>query len=274
MSPQPDNPRSLDEAEPPHRWQALAVCGLLLLAVGLIYGQTAAFQFVNLDDNICVTDNPHVTGGLSADDLSWAFTHPYAGCWVPLTWISHMLDWQLYGDWAGGHHRTNVLLHAATTLLLFLTLRRMTGRLWPSALAAALFAVHPLRVESVAWVTERKDVLSGLFFVLVLWVYAGYARSRVRETHQNQRIRHTPCAADNGTRSVPDTLTADALHALYGYLAVIAFFALGLMAKPSVVTLPFVLLLLDYWPLGRITIKPRPAVAPAKTRDRWSRRAN
>ena len=159
----------------------------MLLAVGLVFGQTVTFQFVNLDDNICVSDNPQVTGGLTADGVAWAFTHRYAGSWVPLAWISHMLDWQLYREWAGGHHLTNVLLHAATTLLLFLTLRRMTGRLWPSALAAALFAVHPLRVESVAWVTERKDILSGLFFVLALWAYAGYAQSsssRVRETHR------------------------------------------------------------------------------------------
>ena len=139
---------------------------------------------------------------------------------MPVTWISHMLDCQLYGLNAGGHHLTNVLLHAATAVLLFLVLRRMTGRLWPSALVAAVFAIHPLRVESVAWVTERKDVLSGLFFVLTLGAYVGYVRRR---------------------------------FSFVRYLTVMVLFALGLMAKPMLVTLPFVLLLLDYWPLGRLT---------------------
>ena len=110
MSTEQDNCRPPDAAEPPRRWEVLAAGGLLLLAVGLIFGQTATYQFINLDDNICVYDNPQVTGGLTADGVAWAFTHRYAGSWVPLTWISHMLDWQLYRDWAGGHHLTNVLL--------------------------------------------------------------------------------------------------------------------------------------------------------------------
>ena len=139
--------------------------------------------------------------------------------WHPLTWISHMLDWQMYGSWAGGHHLTSVLLHAATAILLFLAFRRMTGRLGCSALVAVLFAIHPLRAESVAWVAERKDVLSGFFFALTLWAYAGYARS-----------------AFSWRR----------------YALVVGWFALGLMAKPMLVTLPLVLLLLDYWPLRRV----------------------
>ena len=138
--------------------------------------------------------------------------------WAPLTWLSHMLDWQLYGRWAGGHHLTSVLLHAATVLLLFLVLRRMTGPALASALVAAVFAIHPLHVESVAWIAERKGVLSGLFFVLTLAAYVGYVRRPF---------------------SWPR------------YLGVVVLFALGLMAKPMLVTLPFVLLLLDYWPLGR-----------------------
>ncbi len=201
--------------------QVAAICGLLLLAVGLVFGQTVHHDFCNLDDTGNVYLNPHVTGGLTVEAVKWAFTERYMGVWLPVTWISHMLDWQLYGHSAGGHHLTNVLLHAATAVLLFLVLRRMTGRLWPSALVAAVFAVHPLRVESVAWITERKDVLSGLFFVLALGAYVGYVRHR---------------------------------FSVVRYAAVIVLFALGLMAKPMLVTLPFLLLLLDYWPLGRWTV--------------------
>ena len=157
--------------------------------------------------------------GLTGEGIAWAITAYHASNWHPLTWLSHMLDCQLYGLKPGGHHLTNVLLHAAAAMLLFLVLRRMTGALWPSAWVAAVFAIHPLRVESVAWVAERKDVLSGLFFMLTLWFYARYAER----------------------------------PASWGrYLSVVAAFALGLTAKPMLVTLPFVLLLLDYWPLGRL----------------------
>ena len=194
------------------------VCGLLLLAVLLVFGQTARHAFVNYDDGQYVYENPRVTSGLTARNLAWAFTQTHSYNWHPLTWLSHMLDWQLFGSWAGGHHLTNVLLHAANAILLFLVLRRMIGAVWPSALAAALFAIHPLRVESVAWVAERKDVLSGLFFMLTLAAYVRY-------------VRRPP--------------------AWGRYLAVVGLFALGLMAKPMLVTLPLVLLLLDFWPLGR-----------------------
>ncbi|MCE5301985.1 MAG: tetratricopeptide repeat protein [Planctomycetaceae bacterium] len=196
-----------------------AICGGLTLAVVLIFGQTLRYEFVNYDDNKYVTENPHVSGGLSPESVAWALTQRHANNWHPLTWMSHMLDCQIFGTWAGGHHAVNVVLHAAVAVGLFLTLRRMTGDLWPSALAAALLAVHPLRVESVAWVSERKDVLSGLFFVLTLAAYLRYAR------------RPTATSA---------------------YLTVVVLFVLGLMAKPMLVTLPLVLLLLDYWPLGRI----------------------
>jgi tetratricopeptide (TPR) repeat protein len=202
----------------------LAVCGLLLLAAGLVFGQTVRHGFVNYDDDQTVYSNLQVTHGLTAQGVAWAFTHRHYGNWIPLTCLSHMLDCGIYGLNAAGHHLTNVLLHAATAVLLFLMLCQMTGRLWPSALAAALFAVHPLRVESVAWVTERKDVLSGLFFMLTLAAYVDY-------------VRHRP--------------------SLLRYLAVTAFFAMGLMAKPMLVTLPAVLLLLDYWPLGRFAGDPR-----------------
>ncbi len=181
------------------------------------FGQTFHNGFVNYDDDACVYQNPMVQKGLSAQGVEWAFTHTQVGHWDPLTTLSHMADCQLYGLWAGGHHLTNVVLHAAAAILLFLALLAMTGALWRSGFAAALFAVHPLRVESVAWVAERKDVLSGVFFMLALWAYARFVR-------QQSRGR---------------------------FAAVMVFFLLGLMSKSMLVTLPFVLLLLDYWPLKR-----------------------
>ncbi len=203
----------------PQRFQILAICALLALAVGLVFGQTVRHEFVNFDDNMYVYENPQVSRGLGAQGIAWVFTHSHGGNWHPLTGLSHMADCQLYGLNAGGHHLTNVLLHAAAAVLLFLVLWRMTGGFWPSALAAAVFAVHPLRVESVAWIAERKDVLSGLLFVLTLGAYVRYVRNP---------------------------------FSLGRYLLLLAVFALGLMAKPMLVTLPLVLLLLDYWPLGRM----------------------
>ncbi len=202
------------------RYPAPTICSLLLLAVGLVFGQTVGYDFVNFDDGLYVYENPQISGGLSAQGIGWVFTHTHGANWHPLTGLSHMVDCQFYGLHAGGHHSTNVLLHAATAILLFLVLRRMTGDVWPSALVAALFAVHPLRVESVAWISERKDVLSGLLFVLTLGAYVRYARGP---------------------------------FSLGRYLLVAALLTLGLMAKPMLVTLPLVLLLLDYWPLGRMT---------------------
>ena len=210
-------PGSPDKA--PARHPALIVVGILFVAVALVFVQTLRFDFVNYDDELYVCHNPSVAQGLTAQGITWAFTHVHANYWAPLTWLSLMLDCQLYGLSAGGHHLSNVLLHAVTAILLFLVFWRMTGDFWPAALATALFAVHPLRVESVAWVTERKDVLSGLFFVLALGAYVSYVRHRL---------------------------------AVVRYLGIMVFFALGLMAKPILVTLPLVLLLLDYWPLGRI----------------------
>ncbi len=199
---------------------AAGVCVLLLLAVGLVFGQTLDHGFINFDDDEYVYENPHITHDSPAKVIVWAFTSTDVANWHPLTWISHILDYQLYGLQAGGHHFTNVLLHTITTVLLFLVLWRMTSNLWPSAFVAAVFGIHPLHVESVAWVAERKDVLSGLCFVLILWAYARYVER----------------------------------PASWGrYLTVVALFALGLMAKPMLVTVPFVLLLLDYWPLRRIS---------------------
>ncbi len=211
---------------------AWAVCGFLLLAIALVFGQTLQFGFVNYDDGLYVYQNPTVGRGLSAETAAWALTTTHGSLWAPVTWLSWLADSQLYGVSPWGFHLTNVLLHAATTVLLFLVLWRMTGDLWPSALVAAVFAVHPLQVESVAWVAERKGLLAGLFFVLAVGAYFQYVR------HGSSRI---------------------------WYAIVVAFLALGLMAKPVLVTLPFVLLLLDYWPLGRMGMKPRSVEAPEIT---------
>jgi protein O-mannosyl-transferase len=196
----------------------LLIC-LLLAAVTLVpYLQVRHHGFITFDDNQYVTANAMVRAGLTWQGIGQAFTTFQAGNWHPLTWLSLMLDSQLYGVNPGAMHLTNVGFHIANTILLFLILAWMTGALWPSALVAALFALHPLHVESVAWIAERKDVLSTFFWLATMGAYAWYARA----------------------------------PALGRYLAVIVLFALGLMAKPMLVTLPFVLLLLDYWPLGRM----------------------
>ncbi len=203
---------------------------LLLLAGTLaLYARTAGFPFVNYDDPQYVALNPVVARGLSGPGLAWAFTSTsYQYNWHPLTWLSHMLDVQIFGLAAGGHHLVNAALHAVNAALLFLALRALSGRLWPSALVAALFAVHPLRVESVAWVAERKDVLAGTFFMLVLLAHARQARAPSRAS----------------------------------YLLVFLALAGGLLAKPTLVMVPGVLLLLDWWPLGRAgpDSSPPPAI--------------
>jgi tetratricopeptide (TPR) repeat protein len=183
----------------------------------VVFAQTFRFDFVNYDDPSYVYQNTRITSGIDFANVAWAFTHVHSENWHPLTTITHMLDCQLHGLQAGWHHFTNVLLHCLAVVLLFVALERMTGALWQSAFVAAVFAVHPLHVESVAWIAERKDVLSALFFTLTLLAYLGYTRA----------------------------------PSIGRYLTVAIVFALGLMSKPMLVTLPFVLLLLDYWPLGR-----------------------
>src|SRR5208282_3315916 len=158
------------------RWRVPGLCLVLAAITFTVFGQTLHHEFIDFDDNLYVYDNPVVARGLTFEGIVWAFTQIHASNWHPLTWLSHMLDCQFYGLCPGGHHLTNVLLHTATVILLFLVLRQMTGALWRSAFVAAVFAIHPLRVESVAWVAERKDVLSGLFFVLTVGAYVGYAR--------------------------------------------------------------------------------------------------
>jgi protein O-mannosyl-transferase len=208
------------------------VCMLLAAIVWIVFGQTLRHEFVNLDDFEYVYENPRIMNGLTLEGIGWAFTHVHAANWHPLTTISHMLDCHLYGLQPWGHHLTSVLLHAAAAIFLFLALRQLTGAHWPSAFVAAVFAIHPLRVESVAWVAERKDVLSGVFFMLTLWAYARYARSNRPSSGR--------------------------------YMMAPVFFALGLMCKPTLVTLPFVLLLLDYWPLRRFTLQS-PSSKPSRS---------
>lgn len=214
------------------RWASFAICLILALTVWAVFGQTRNFQFVNFDDDRCVYENPAITRGLDARAVVWAFTHTLNDNWLPLTALSHMLDCQLHHLNPGGHHLTNVLLHAATAMLLFLMLRNLTGAFWRSAFVAAVFALHPLRVESVAWVSERKDALSGLFFVLTLWAYGVHAR-RQSDVNANDRSSY---------------------RSPFYWLA-LTFFILGLLSKPMLVTLPFVLLLLDFWPLKRFSIR-------------------
>jgi tetratricopeptide (TPR) repeat protein len=196
--------------------------GIVLCTLTLaVYWQVGNHQFLSFDDNVYVTANPHVANGITGRNIIWALTAVDAGNWHPLTWLSHMTDVQLFGMNPRAHHLTNVVLHTLSALLLSLLLVRLTGERWQSAFVAALFALHPLHVESVAWVAERKDVLSGLFWLLTLFAYAEYARSRK----------------------------------LLFYGLSLCCFVLGLMAKPMLVTLPVIMLLLDFWPLARYETK-------------------
>src|SRR5262249_14083596 len=201
----------------PNRGQIVAIYLSLAVISLAVFSQTIRYNFVNFDDDLYVYDSRAIKAGLTIKGIAAAFITPHARNWHPLTTISHMLDCQLYGLNAGGHHATNMLLHTFAVLLLFRVLQQMTGSIWKSALVAALFAVHPLHVESVAWVSERKDVLSAVFFFLMLNAYARYA-----------------CAPSTGR-----------------YLLVCVLFGAGLMSKAMLVTAPVILLLLDYWPLQR-----------------------
>jgi tetratricopeptide (TPR) repeat protein len=229
--------------------------GLITLAV---FWPAARHGFTGYDDPAYVTGNAHVQGGLKWENVLWAFTTGHASNWHPLTWLSHMLDWQLFGPRAGAQHLVSIGFHIANTLLLFLLLERMTGARWRSALVAALFAWHPLHVESVVWLAERKDVLSGFFFMLTLGAYARYVEcgmgnpeSRIQkaegrmENAEASDTQHATRITDHGSRITH--------HASRYYLLSLFFFACGLMSKPMLVTVPFVLLLLDYWPLRRLS---------------------
>jgi len=216
----------------------LSIYFALAVSTLLVFWQIRNFDFINYDDPAMVYENPNIQTGITLKTIKWAFYNDYWCMWHPLTWFSHMLDWQLFGSNAGGHHLVNLIFHIANTLLLFTVLNKMTGSLWPSAFAAALFALHPLHVESVAWVAERKDVLSTFFWLLSMLAYARYVKK--------------PNAAS--------------------YLLTLLIFALGLMAKPMLVTLPFVLLLLDYWPLNRLI--PQTITSSDRQRRKFAPTAN
>jgi Tfp pilus assembly protein PilF len=199
----------------------LAISVFLILATAVLFWQLFTHDFVSIDDNVYVTDNPHVQAGVTAESIKWAFTTLYAEFWHPLTWLSLMIDAQIYGSRPGGYHLTNLLLHILNTLLLYFFLRKATGERWQSAFVAALFALHPLHVESVAWIAQRKDLLSTFFWLLALWSYTHFV--------EQPNLSRYGCA--------------------------LLFFILGLMSKPMLITLPFTLLLLDYWPFCRFQYK-------------------
>ena len=205
----------------PIKRRELLISLFLFLMTFAVYLQVYQYDFINYDDNDYITSNSHVQDGITLDTLIWSFTTFHANNWHPLTWLSHMIDCQFFGLNPSGHHLTNLFFHIANTLLLFFVFRKMTGSLWRSAFIAVLFALHPINVESVAWVSERKNVLSAFFWLLTIWCYTRYV-------------------------SKPD---------IYRYLLVILFFAFGLMSKPILVTLPCLLLLLDFWPLCRSRFK-------------------
>ena len=248
---------------PVSTWKhSLWVCLFLALSTLVVYWPVTGHDFVNYDDTDYVTANPYVQAGLSAKGLAWVWHSDVARNWHPVTMLSHMLDCQLYGMRPGGHHLTSLLFHIANTLLLFLLLKGMTGCLWRSGVVATLFALHPLHVESVAWVAERKDVLSTFFFLLTLLAYGAYTdKSRVQSPKskvQGPKSKVAGVAAtEHATRSTlhaPRSTLPALPHppASFFYALSLLLFALGLMSKPMLVTVPFVLLLLDYWPLQRL----------------------
>jgi Flp pilus assembly protein TadD len=202
---------------PDKNW-SLLICLTLTLTLLAVFYQVHNFKFINFDDPVYVTENPNIQAGLTLNAVKWAFTTGYYGNWNPMTWLSLMLDWQLFGSNPAGFHLTSLIFHILNTLLLFLVLKQMTNAIWQSAFVAALFALHPLHVEAVVWISSRKDILSTFFWFLTMWAYVRF-------------VRHPKIA---------------------GYLLVVAFLVLGLLSKPMLVTLPFVFLLLDYWPLDRI----------------------
>jgi protein O-mannosyl-transferase len=210
--------RSRNALRPAFSRRELWVAAGLALLVALVFAGVGSHAFINLDDDLYIYDNPAVAAGLTPQGIAWAFTTYTYNYWTPVTWLVHMLNAELFGLNAGPHHLVSALLHALNAALLFFLLLRMTGAFWRSALVAALFAVHPLRVESVAWAAELKDVLAGFFWLLAAWAYLLYTK----KTESRKR-----------------------------YALVVGLFALALMSKPSAVTFPFALLLLDYWPLGR-----------------------
>src|SRR5208337_2610682 len=213
--------------------QKLIIYVILTVVTLAVYWQVNQFDFITLDDHVYVTENNHIHSGITPTGFRWAFCTKYLGLWNPLVWLSFMFDYQLHGLNAGSYHVTNLILHIFSTLLLFWLFCRMTGALWRSAFVAALFALHPLHVESVAWIAERKDVLSAFFWMLTLCLYVYYTEKPV----------------------------------IKRYLLVVFCFVLALMSKPMVVTLPVILLLLDYWPLNRLVSRKTAATEASKDQE-------
>jgi Tfp pilus assembly protein PilF len=224
-------------AEQPYKKSyILLICLALAVSTFIAYEPIRHNDFVQYDDYTYVLENTNVKGGITLRSVIWAFTKSYEANWHPITWLSHMLDCEIYGLNPLGHHITNLLIHIANTLLLFLLLSKMTNAVWRSAFVAAAFALHPIHVESVAWAAERKDVLSGLFWMLTILAYVRYTK------HPNVKR----------------------------YMLVLLLFAMGLMSKPMVVTLPFVLLLLDYWPLDRLIWQQNATANPVQEQQNTS----
>jgi hypothetical protein len=218
------------------RWRTYAVSLALVLGTLAIYWPARHYGFVDYDDNDYVFNNPTVRAGLSGEGLVWSVVDQHANNWHPLTWLSHMLDCQLFGLQAGAHHLVSVLIHSANAVLLLLMLNSLTGAFWRSACVAALFAWHPLRVESVAWISERKDVLSGFFFMLTLWMFVLYVKKEMAPAPGDEAKQ--PDGSSGSSRKMFLNLS-------------LMFFVLGLLSKPMLVTTPFILLLMDFWPLNR-----------------------
>ncbi len=236
-----------------------AVCAGLVVLIAAVYAQVCWHDFIICDDDVYVYDNPVVKQGITWPGVCWAFSAPHQGNWHPLTWMSHMADWRMFGDWAGGHHLVSVAIHAISAVLLFLVLVWMTGRFWPSAMVAALFALHPLRVESVAWAAERKDVLSGMFWMLTMLAYCWYAQ---RTYAPKWLMKLMPNAPEGFVRG---------LWVFFKYMLVLAALTLGLMSKSMLVTLPCVLVLMDIWPLRRWRLPGMPEPAPGQSSPRFPR---
>jgi tetratricopeptide (TPR) repeat protein len=228
------------------------ICLLLAGITLALYSQTVKFPFIWCDDQEYVVQNQAIHQGITSSAIEWSFNTFHSANWHPLTWLSHAMDCRFFGLNAGGHHFTNVLFHTANSVLLFLVLLRLTGATWRSAFVAALFAWHPLHVESVAWVSERKDVLSTFFFLLTIWAYAVYVRKL--ETRNSKPETTSKSQTPNPVPSTRHHVSRFTHHASFFYLLALALFASGLMSKGMLVTLPFVLLLLDYWPLNRYSI--------------------
>jgi Flp pilus assembly protein TadD len=229
-------------------WRPIVVCALLGGVTLALFWPVCHHGFIVYDDGQYVSENPYVASGLTWPNIVWAFTHFHSGNWHPLTWISHMVDVQFFGMRPGLHHLTNVFFHSANTVLLFLLLNAMTDAFWRSAIVAGLFALHPAHVESVAWLAERKDVLSAFFFILTLLAYVGFAK-RCKIYDENPKAEENPQFRNPKSG---ETLISEARKRRVYYVLTVVCFALGLLSKPMLVTAPFVLLLIDYWPLQRI----------------------